>query len=58
MAKTYTENLNLELQEDSTDYLDFGAITRNWQKIDAAFGQLLASANQSDAAQSEEPEAN
>lgn len=54
MAKTYTENLNLELQEDPTDYLDFEAITNNWKKIDAAFGELLASINQADAEQSEE----
>lgn len=39
MAKTQTDNLHLELQEDKTDYLDWDAIVSNWKKIDAAFGE-------------------
>lgn len=42
MATTYTENLNLALQDDDTDYVDFAAIQDNWRKIDAAYGALLA----------------
>lgn len=42
MATTYTENLNLALQEDDNDYLDWQAIQDNWKKIDEAFGELLA----------------
>ena len=42
MATTYTENLNLALQEDDNDYLDWQAIQDNWKKIDGAFGELLA----------------
>lgn len=38
MAKTYTPNLHLALQQDKTDKLDWDAITSNWQIIDTAFG--------------------
>lgn len=36
MAVTFTENLHLGMQKDKTDYLDWDAITDNWEKIDAA----------------------
>ena len=42
MATTYTENLNLALQEDTSDYVDWTALQDNWKKIDAAYGELLA----------------
>ena len=42
MATTYTTNLNLAKQEDKTDYIDWDAIQDNWDKIDAAYGELLA----------------
>lgn len=34
MAITYTPNLNLGMQLDKTDYVDWDVITQNWQKID------------------------
>lgn len=34
MAITYTPNLNLGMQLDKTDYVNWDAITQNWQKID------------------------
>ena len=37
MAVTYTENLHLGMQLDKNDYLDWDALTANWQKIDAAY---------------------
>lgn len=36
MAVTYTDNLHLGIQLDKTDYVNWDAITQNWQKIDAA----------------------
>lgn len=36
MAVTYTDNLHLGMQLDKTDYVNWDAITQNWQKIDAA----------------------
>ena len=45
MGKTYTQNLNLALQLDKSDQLDWDAVTENWQKIDAAFGSFTPSAN-------------
>lgn len=38
MSVTYTPNINLGLQLDKTEYLDWDTITENWQKIDAASG--------------------
>jgi hypothetical protein len=37
MAVTYTDNLHLGMQLDKTDYVNWDAITQNWQKLDAAF---------------------
>lgn len=37
MAVTYTDNLHLGMQLDKTDYVNWDAITQNWQKIDAVF---------------------
>lgn len=34
MAITYTPNLNLGMQLDKTDYVNWDVITQNWQKID------------------------
>lgn len=34
MAITYTQNLNLGMQLDKTDYVNWDVITQNWQKID------------------------
>lgn len=39
MAITYTPNLNLAMQENKSDKLNWDAITENWMKIDAAIGQ-------------------
>lgn len=39
MAITYTPNLNLAMQENKSDNLNWDAITENWRKIDAAIGQ-------------------
>lgn len=36
MAVTYTDNLHLGIQLDKTDYVNWDAITQNWQKIDEA----------------------
>lgn len=36
MSVTYTENLQLGLQTDKNDYLDWDVITENWRKIDSA----------------------
>lgn len=36
MSVTYTDNLHLGMQLDKTDYVNWDAITQNWQKIDAA----------------------
>lgn len=38
MAITYTPNLNLGMQLDKTDYVNWDVITQNWQKIDEAVG--------------------
>lgn len=38
MAITYTPNLNLGMQLDKTDYVNWDAITDNWRKIDEAVG--------------------
>ena len=38
MALTYTPNINLAMQQDKHDKLNWDAITANWQKIDEAFG--------------------
>ena len=38
MGITYTPNLHLGMQLDKTDYLDWNAITTNWQIIDSAIG--------------------
>lgn len=38
MATTYTANLNLGLQLDKTDYVNWDLIQQNWQKIDDAVG--------------------
>ena len=37
MAVTYTDNLHLGMQLDKTDYVNWDAITQNWQKLDAAY---------------------
>ena len=34
MEITYTQNLNLGMQLDKTDYVNWDVITQNWQKID------------------------
>lgn len=49
MATTYTENLNLALQDDKTDYIDWDAIQNNWRIIDTFAGGLDA-VSQSDLA--------
>ena len=49
MGKTYTPNLNLALQQDKSDQLDWDAVTENWQKIDAAFGSFTPSASSGNA---------
>ena len=49
MGKTYTPNLNLALQQDKSDQLDWDAVTENWQKIDAAFGSFTPSVNSGNA---------
>ena len=38
MAVTYTQNLHLGMQKDKTDYVNWDAITQNWEKIDEAVG--------------------
>ena len=38
MGLTYTPNINLALQQDKSDKLNWDAVTSNWQKIDEAFG--------------------
>jgi hypothetical protein len=38
MSVTYTQNIELGLQLDKTEYLDWDVITENWRKIDAASG--------------------
>lgn len=38
MSVTYTPNIELGLQLDKTEYLDWDVITENWRKIDAASG--------------------
>lgn len=38
MAVTYTDNLHLGMQLDKTDYVNWDAITQNWQKLDRAIG--------------------
>lgn len=38
MALTYTPNINLAMQQDKHDKLNWDAITANWQKIDTAIG--------------------
>ena len=43
MGITYTPNLNLAMQQDKTDTLNWDAVTTNWQKIDTAFGNISAS---------------
>ena len=41
MATTYTENLQLAIQ-DGSDYLNYALLAENFRKIDAAYGELLA----------------
>lgn len=40
MAVTYTDNIHLGMQLDKTDYVNWDAITQNWQKIDIAAGMI------------------
>ena len=42
MATTYTQNLNLGLQLDKTDYVNWDLIQQNWRKIDEAVGGVPA----------------
>lgn len=44
MAITYTPNINLELQENKQDFLNWDAIVRNWKKIDYEIGALKGNA--------------
>ena len=44
MATTYTQNLNLGLQLDKTDYVNWDLIQQNWRKIDEAVGGVPAPA--------------
>lgn len=53
MATTYTENLQLGIQE-GTDYLDYALIAENFRKIDAAYGALLEQAGADNSEPTEE----
>ena len=41
MSVTYTENLQLGLQEDKSDTLNWDVLMDNWLKIDAALSKAL-----------------
>lgn len=41
MAITYTENLQLGLQENKSDTLNWDVLMDNWMKIDAALSKAI-----------------
>lgn len=41
MSVTYTENLQLGLQEDKSDTLNWDVLMDNWLKIDAALSSAI-----------------